>query len=119
MTATSERATATPGTVPGCHVTLVELDFEARRERAIALEDAAAAMARGRFVWIDVDVADVADGRRLIAGLGLVSDDVVDLAQLPALRDLGSPDRQLPGGPAGDGRSCRAAAGGAARRRRR
>ena len=58
----------------------VELDFERRRETAIPLADTGASMAAGRFVWIDIDAGDQAEARRLLSGLGLVSEDVVDLA---------------------------------------
>ena len=64
----------------GCEVAVVELDFDRRQETAIPLPDAAAAMASGRFVWIDLDAGDPAEARRMLAGLGLVGEDVVDLA---------------------------------------
>ena len=63
-----------------CAVVAVELDFERRRETAIPLADTGASMAAGRFVWIDIDAGDQAEARRLLSGLGLVSEDVVDLA---------------------------------------
>ena len=59
---------------------VVALDFDRRQETTIALQHAAATMADGRFVWIDLDVADPAEARRLLAALGLVGEDVVDLA---------------------------------------
>ena len=68
------------GQQPACAVVAVELDFERRRETTIPLADAAAAMAAGRFVWIDLDAGDQVEARRLLSGLGLVGDDVVDLA---------------------------------------
>ncbi len=58
----------------------VELDFERRRETAIPLADTAASMAAGRFVWIDIDAGDQTEARRLLSGLGLVGEDVVELA---------------------------------------
>jgi magnesium transporter len=64
----------------GCALSIVELDFERQRETAIGLEDAAASMAKGCFVWIDLDAADPDEGRRILARLGLVGEDVVDLA---------------------------------------
>jgi len=63
-----------------CAATVVALDFEAKREATIPLADAAAAMAGGQFVWIDLDVGDPDEGRRVLTSLGLVSEDVVDLA---------------------------------------
>jgi magnesium transporter len=64
----------------GCALSIVELDFERQRETAIGLEDAAASMAKGCFVWIDLDASDPDEGRRVLARLGLVGEDVVDLA---------------------------------------
>ena len=55
-----------------CEVAVVELDFDRRQETSIPLPDAAAAMASGRFVWIDLDAGDPAEARRMLAGLGLV-----------------------------------------------
>ena len=63
-----------------CAATVVALDFAAKREATIPLADAAAAMASGQFVWIDLDVGDPDEGRRVLTSLGLVDEDVVDLA---------------------------------------
>lgn len=63
-----------------CALSVVELDFERREERAIRLEDARESMNQGRFVWIDLDAADPEEGKRILATLGLVGDDVVELA---------------------------------------
>ena len=63
-----------------CAVVAVELDFERRRETAIPLADIGASMAAGRFVWIDLDAGDQTEARRLLSGLGLVGEDIVDLA---------------------------------------
>jgi magnesium transporter len=71
-----------PATMPtsSCKLTVVELDFEQRVERAISLDEAASSMKQGRFVWIDLDAADPDEGKRILAALGLVGDDVVELA---------------------------------------
>ena len=63
-----------------CRATVIELDFEGKREATISLDGAAAAMASGKFVWIDLDAGDPTEGRKVLAMLGLVGDDVVDLA---------------------------------------
>ena len=39
-------------------ITIVEFDFEARRERTILLEDLGTACAQGRFCWADIDCSD-------------------------------------------------------------
>jgi magnesium transporter len=63
-----------------CAATVVALDFEHKQEAAIPLGEAVAAMAAGRFVWIDLDVRDPEEGRRQLMSLGLVGEDVVELA---------------------------------------
>jgi Mg2+ and Co2+ transporter CorA len=59
---------------------VVALDFADKRETAIGLDQARAAMDAGSFVWIDVDAADPDEARALLAGLQLVDDDVVQAA---------------------------------------
>jgi magnesium transporter len=59
---------------------VVELDFDLKQESSIPLNHAALSMAAGRFVWIDLDVSDPAEGRQRLLALGLVGEDVVDLA---------------------------------------
>lgn len=61
-------------------VSVVELDFAGRTEAAIALGEVPAAIAAGRFVWIDLDVADGGACRRVLDELALVGEDVVDVA---------------------------------------
>src|SRR5688572_31534253 len=63
-----------------CAVAVVELDFETKKERPIALDEARASMDAGRFVWIDVDAADLAEARIILGGLGVLGGDEVDLA---------------------------------------
>ena len=63
-----------------CGVTVVALDFADKRETAIELDQARAAMDAGSFVWIDLDAADPGQARALLAGLQLVDDDVVQAA---------------------------------------
>jgi magnesium/cobalt transport protein CorA len=65
---------------PACAAHVVALDFATKQETPIALADAAEAMARGQFVWIDLDVGDPEEGRRVLTSLALVGEDVVDLA---------------------------------------
>jgi magnesium transporter len=63
-----------------CQVFAVELDFESKREAPVALDAVRASMAAGRFVWIDVDAQDPAEGRLLLARLGVLNEDVVEAA---------------------------------------
>ena len=53
-----------------CAATVVALDFAKKQEASIPLGEAVAAMAAGRFVWIDFEVGDAAEGRRLLTSLG-------------------------------------------------
>jgi magnesium transporter len=63
-----------------CAVTVVEMDFETKKERSLALDQARASMDAGLFVWIDVDAADAAEARSILGGLGVLGNDEVDLA---------------------------------------
>jgi magnesium transporter len=59
-------------------VTVVEFDFRAKQLRKITIDEAAPAMARGCFVWFDVDVAQVDDARQLLARLALCAPEIVE-----------------------------------------
>jgi len=61
-----------------CEHVLVEFDFERKIERPIALDAARATVAEGRFVWLDLLACDVDEARRLLAGLGLFSEAVIE-----------------------------------------
>jgi len=67
---------------PTCAVTVAAtgLDFSSRQESALSIDQIPAAMAAGRFVWIDLDVRDGPACRRILAELALVDEEVVDLA---------------------------------------
>ncbi len=64
----------------GSAVVVVELDFEAKQERVIPVGAVGAALASGRFVWIDVEAAAEQEARTLLRALGLVGDEVVESA---------------------------------------
>ena len=57
---------------------VVDFDFERKVERRIEIDRAKAAMAEGRFVWVDVDVSDAAEARRTITPLGLCAEEILD-----------------------------------------
>jgi magnesium transporter len=63
-----------------CAVTVVDLDFTTKKEAVIPLEQVVASMEAGRFVWIDLDVGETAEGRRVLSALGLFNEDVIDAA---------------------------------------
>lgn len=58
--------------------TVVAFDFVKKHDPTIPIADAKAAMADGRFIWIDVDVARVDEARKLLAELGLCSNEIVE-----------------------------------------
>jgi magnesium transporter len=70
--ATTEAAQADP------LATVVAFDFAQKQDPIIPIADARAAMADGKFVWIDVDVARVDEARRLLSELALCSPEIVE-----------------------------------------
>lgn len=62
----------------GCLTQVVEFDFETKVERALSFEEAVPAMHAGKFVWIDLDVRDVAQGRERLAVLGTIDEVIVE-----------------------------------------
>ena len=56
----------------------VAFDFRTKQAPSIPVEDAAAAMARGDYVWIDVDLSRAEEARSLLVGLGLCAPEIVD-----------------------------------------
>lgn len=62
----------------GCLVQVVEFDFETKVDRTLAFDDAVPAMQAGKFVWIDLDVRDVAEGRERLAGIGAIDEVIVE-----------------------------------------
>jgi magnesium transporter len=57
---------------------IVELDFESKVERQIALAGVRPAIQAKRFVWIDVDVANAEDARRTLASVDLCAPEIVE-----------------------------------------
>ncbi len=58
---------------------VVELDFKTKQHRKIPLDDFRTAMGEGKFVWIDVDIAQTDEARRLLARLeGLCAPEIVE-----------------------------------------
>lgn len=56
----------------------VELDFKTKAHRAISLDEIAGSMESDKFVWIDVDVSQVDEARRLLTTLGLCAPELVE-----------------------------------------
>ncbi len=57
---------------------VVAFDFGKKQDPIIPIGDAKAAMADGKFVWIDIDVARVEEARKLLTELGLVATEIVE-----------------------------------------
>jgi magnesium transporter len=66
--------------------TAVELDFKKKEHRKIRIDEIAPAMEAERFVWIDVDLSQVDEARKLLAKLGLCAPELVEdaLSREPA-----------------------------------
>jgi magnesium transporter len=62
----------------GCLAHVVEFDFETKVDRVLSFEEAVPAMQAGKFVWIDLDVRDVAEGRERLAVLGAIDEVIVE-----------------------------------------
>jgi magnesium transporter len=62
------------------------LDFSAKEEHLIEPTETKAAMAKGQFVWLDVDLGNAEGARQVLEGLELVDDEIVDdaLSREPA-----------------------------------
>jgi magnesium transporter len=61
-----------------CTLSVVDFDFTNKVEKTIAFEDAPAAMAEGRFVWIDILATDVKEARRLLQALKIIAEETID-----------------------------------------
>jgi len=59
-------------------VRAVAFDFESKVERAVELGEIKAEMAAGRFVWVDLDIGDPDEARKMLAELALFSDEIVE-----------------------------------------
>lgn len=65
--------------MPGTSVVrAVAFDFESKTERDIELSQMKEAMAKGQFVWVDVDLGDGEGTRKLLGDLALFSDEIVE-----------------------------------------
>ncbi len=58
--------------------TVVELDFKTKEHKRIGLGEFRAAMEAGKFVWIDVDIGQSEEARRLLTSLNLCEPEIVD-----------------------------------------
>ena len=58
--------------------TVIAFDFGAKQAPAIGVHEVAAAMERGNYVWINVDLSRADEAKALLAGLGLCSPEIVE-----------------------------------------
>jgi magnesium transporter len=66
---------------------IVELDFKTKQHRKLSLDEFRQSMADGKFVWIDVDVANADEARKLFSTLeGLYEPEILEdaLSREPA-----------------------------------
>ncbi len=66
--------------------TIAEMDFKAKTHRKISINEVRASMEAGKFVWIDVDVAQSEEARTLLTKLNLCAPEIVEdaLSREPA-----------------------------------
>jgi magnesium transporter len=67
-------------TEAACRLQIIDFDFEAKREASLSLDQVAPAIAAGHFIWLDLEARDPDEARRLLGGLSIVSDDIVEEA---------------------------------------
>jgi magnesium transporter len=58
--------------------TIVSLDFKTKQHTKHSLDSFRAEMEAGRFVWIDVDIAQSEEARKLVAQLNLCAPEIVE-----------------------------------------
>lgn len=61
-----------------CKVQVVDFDFETKVERSLPLTEVAASVEAGRFVWLDLDVQNQDEARRVLGDLGVVAEEIVE-----------------------------------------
>jgi len=60
-----------------CRVSVVELTFDPKREQPLDPSELAAALEAGRFVWIDVEIADPNEAEQVLAQLALLNHEII------------------------------------------
>jgi magnesium transporter len=58
--------------------TAVELDFKTKQHRKLSIDEITTSMDAEKFVWIDVDVSQADEARRLLTKLGLCAAELVE-----------------------------------------
>jgi len=59
-------------------VTVVSLDFKTKEHSKIALGEIKGAMEAGKFVWIDIDVTQADEAKKLVAKLDLIAAEILE-----------------------------------------
>ena len=57
---------------------VVELDFKSKQHRKLAIADIKQSIDAGKFIWIDVDIAQSEDARKLLTSLNLCAPEIVE-----------------------------------------
>jgi magnesium transporter len=60
-----------------CRVSVVEFEFEPKRERPLDPSQLASALEEGRFVWIDVEITDPSQAEQILAALALLNHEII------------------------------------------
>ncbi len=76
--ASSLALAAAGGSGPDQLLSITELDFTTKELRSIAITEVAPSIKLGKFVWIDVDVAQRDEARRLLGKLELCAPEIVE-----------------------------------------
>jgi magnesium transporter len=59
-------------------VSVVELDFKTKQHKKIAVDDVKAAMEAEKFVWIDIDINQAEEARKLLVKLDLIAPEIYE-----------------------------------------
>jgi magnesium transporter len=59
-------------------VSVVELDFKTKQHKKIAVDDIKASMAAEKFVWIDIDINQAEEARKLLLALDLIAPEIYE-----------------------------------------
>jgi magnesium transporter len=59
-------------------VTAVSLDFKAKQHRKLSVDEIKTEMAADRFVWIDIDITQIEEARKLLAKLDLCDPEIIE-----------------------------------------
>ncbi len=65
---------------PACVRSIVGFDFTCKQERQLTFAELSDAMTAGHFLWLDLDVTNTDEARRVLRSLNLLDDEVIEAA---------------------------------------